>query len=170
MADEQNQTPNVEPQGAPHGDSQTEPHGDSTDYKALYEQLKADARKWEDRAKANLDKAKAYDELQAQAQQQAQANKSLEEQVADIRSQLNASNVANMRLKISSEKNVPERFVFGATEDEMRESAEAFLEEVSKIKQAPTAPIIPNDGNSPHNNTEALTDYEQAVHKFLGGN
>lgn len=157
---------NVEQQAAT-----VEQQGDTeqqTDYKALYEQLKADSRKWEDRAKSNKEKADAYDALQAKASEQAQANKTLEEQVADIRNQLNASNAANTRLKIASEKGVPERFVFGATEDEMRENADAFLDEVAKAAKKPTAPVVPTEGKAPETKS-GLSDYEQFAVNFFGG-
>ena len=148
--------------------SQTEPPSEP-DYKALYEQFKTEARKWEDRAKSNLDKAKAYDELQAKAQQQAQANKTLEEQVAEIREQLNASTATNLRLKVASEKGVDASILFGSTEEELRANADAMLAWREQTAQKPTAPILPNDGKEPENSGEP-SDYEQRVHNFFGGN
>lgn len=145
------------------------PPVDSTDYKALYEALKSDARKWEARSKENAEKAKAYDELQAKANAQAQANKTLEEQVADIRNQLNASTLANARLKVASEKGVPADLIFGSTEEEMRDAADAILKFREDTAPKVAAPVIPNEGKTPGGGAMP-SDYEQMVHDFFGGN
>ena len=131
------------------------------DYKALYEQLKADSRKWENRAKDNAEKAKAYDELQAQS-------KTLEQQVADIRDQLNRTNMANLRLKVASETGVPENLLFGSSETELREHADAILKLVDAAKVKPAAPVIPTDGKTP-DNAGQLSTLEQQVHNLFGG-
>ena len=148
--------------------SQTEPPSEP-DYKALYEQFKTEARKWEDRAKSNLDKAKAYDELQAKAQQQAQANKTLEEQVAEIREQLNASTATNLRLKVASEKGIDATLLFGSTEEELRANADAMLAWREQTAPKPTAPIVPKDGNVPSNQNNP-SELGEFAHNFFGGN
>ena len=53
------------------------PETDETDYKALYEKTLAESRKWENRSKANAEKAKKFDKLES-------ANKTLEERVSEI--------------------------------------------------------------------------------------
>lgn len=138
------------------------------DYKAMYEQMKAESRKWEDRSKQNLEKAKAYDALQAQAQQQADANKTLEQQVADIRDQLAASNVANIRLRVASEKGIDAALLSGSTEDELRASADALLAWREQTAPKPTAPIIPTDGNTPANAGQP-SELGRFAHNFFGG-
>lgn len=142
------------------------------DYKALYEQLKADSRKWEDRAKANKEKADAYDQLQAQANAQAEANKTLEQQVADIRDQLNASNAENLRMRVAAEKGIDAegmKFLAGSTEDELRASADELIELAKKMAPKPAAPIIPTDGNTPSNISEP-SHLGQFAQDFFGGN
>lgn len=68
----------TEPQGA----------GEPTDWKAEYDKLLADSRKWERRAKDNAQKAKAYDELAAKSMTDAEradaATKRAEEAEAKI--------------------------------------------------------------------------------------
>lgn len=60
--------PEPEPEGAS-GEGQSTPEQPATDepekdYRKLYEQLLAQSRKWEDRAKRNADKAKRLDEIE----------------------------------------------------------------------------------------------------------
>ena len=54
--------------------AQETPAPPAVDWQAKYEQAVAQSRKWEERSKANADKAKAYDAL-AQQQAGAQANR-----------------------------------------------------------------------------------------------
>lgn len=133
------------------------------DYKALYEraeaelqQVKAESRKWEGRAKENREQADA-------------SKKTLEQQVADIRSQLEASNIANLRLKVAAEKGVDESFLIGTTEDELRSSADALIAWREQAAQKPTAPIIPADGKTPENIGEQ-SQLGKFAHSFFGGN
>lgn len=139
------------------------------DYKAMWEQAKAESRKWEDRSKENFEKAKAYDDLQAAAKAQEEANKTLEQQVADIRDQLNESNAANLKMKVANEKGIDARFLIGETEDELRSSADALIAWRDMTAPKPAAPIIPADGNTPAN-IEKPSTMEQFAHSFFGGN
>lgn len=54
--------------------AQETPAPPAVDWQAKYEQAVAQSRKWEERSKANADKAKAYDAL-AQQRADAQANR-----------------------------------------------------------------------------------------------
>jgi hypothetical protein len=73
------------------------PSGESTpDYKALYEQLQSQSRKWETRAKANADKAKKWDAAEA-------ANRSEAEQAADRASQAEARAQAAITAAVNAE-------------------------------------------------------------------
>lgn len=67
----------------PATDPQPQPEESTPDYKALYEQLQGQARKWETRAKTNADKAKKWDQTEA-------ANRTEAEQATDRATQAEA--------------------------------------------------------------------------------
>lgn len=122
------------------------PKEDKTDWKA-------EAKKWEGYARANLEKAKAYDAQQQAAQKAADEAKTLEQKVADLTGQFNAAQAENVRMKVAAEKGVPAELLQGQTEDQMRE----FADKLAAFRQSgvpATAPVIPNDGNVPNINVK----------------
>ena len=150
-------------------DGQNATPAQGTDWKAEYEKLKGESRKWEERAKANKAKADAYDEQQKAA---AETKKTLEQQVADIQAKLNASETKNTRLRIAAEKGVDAALLQGTTEDELTTSADALLAafEAYALKKAPaSAPVVPNDGDAP-DTTKRTSGIGQFAHDFFGGN
>lgn len=110
-----------------------EPNGEEPDYKALYEEEKAHARKWEKQAKANR---AAADEL-AKAQE---AGKSAEQKIADLEMRLDqkekAEKRAKLAAKVAEEKGVPADLIVGDDEDSMNEFADRMLKHFQK-KPAP---------------------------------
>ena len=119
------------------------------DYKALYEQLKADARKWEDRAKANKQKADKYDEMSA-------GNTSVEERIAALEAEnkamKDAAAHAQLVAKVASATALPEALVAtlsGSDEETLTAQAQAIS--ALKPKGAPSAPEagkFPRDTNA----------------------
>jgi hypothetical protein len=75
---------------------QPELEASAPDYKALYEQLQGQARKWETRAKANADKAKKWDQTEA-------ANRTEAEQAADRATQAEARAQAAITAAVNAE-------------------------------------------------------------------
>lgn len=108
---------NTQAQGT--GGEQQEP-----DYKALYEEAKANSRKWEKQAKANKE---AAGEL-AKAQE---AGKTAEEQIADLKKRLDDKERAEERRKVAAkvarEKGVPADLLVGDTAEEMEAWADGLL-------------------------------------------
>lgn len=109
---------------------------ETPDYKALYEQAKADldkrtaeARKWESRSKANFDK-----------------NKTADERIADLEKKLaeqeKAASRAELANKVASAKNVPADLLVGDTEDEMN----AWADKMAAAFKKKPAPSVPNSG------------------------
>jgi hypothetical protein len=82
----------------PATDPQPQPQLEASapDYKALYEQLQGQARKWEARAKANADKAKRWDQTEA-------ANRTEAEQATDRASQAEARAQAAITAAVNAE-------------------------------------------------------------------
>ena len=131
MADENNQAEVID---------NNEPHGEEIDYKAMYEQAKAESRKWESRSKANAEKAKKFDELE-------NANKTLEERVASIEAAnkaLEDEKAHNELVKrVAEATGVPEGIVsaLSATDEEtMTAQAIAIVENYKTPGGAPKAP------------------------------
>jgi hypothetical protein len=119
------------------------------DYKALYEQLKADARKWEDRAKANKQKADKYDEMAA-------GSSSVEERIAALEAEnkamKDAKAHAELVAKVAAATALPEALVAtlsGSDEETLTTQAQAIS--ALKPKGAPSAPEagkFPRDSNA----------------------
>ena len=110
-----------------------------------------DEQKWERRAKENFEKAKRLDEIEM-------AKKSVEERlIAERDAALAAAEserTERLREKISRETQVPPDRITGATEEEMRESAESALswaKEFSKTQGPIGAPAsaVTGDGKAP---------------------
>lgn len=124
---------------------QNDGNQDETDYKALYEQAKADAdkakaaaRKWEERSKANKAKADKYDAATA-------GEESLEDRIAKLEADKLALQQANARrelvAKVAAEVGISEALVdslSGTDEETLTKQAQAFAE--LKPKGAPSAP------------------------------
>lgn len=117
-----------EPQETQGAEQREEP-----DYKALYEQMKATSRKWEERAKANKS---AADELGRVRE----AGKTAEEQLADLKRRLDEKERDEERrrsaTKVARKKGVPAELLAGDTEEEMEAWADAMLAHF-KPKAAP---------------------------------
>ena len=108
------------------------------DYKAMYESLKADARKWEERAKANKEKADRWDAASA-------GSESVEERIAKLEAENTAMKEAKKRAKlvakVAAATELPEAIVAslsGDDEQTLTESAKAIS--ALKPKGAPRAP------------------------------
>lgn len=120
---------------APTGAEGTEPNGEGQepDYKALYEQEKANSRKWEGRAKVNKT---AADEL-AKAQE---AGKTADEKIASLEKRLDEKEKAEKRMKlvaaVAEKKGVPADMLAGDTEEELEKWADKML---AYAKKSPAA-------------------------------
>ena len=113
---------------------------DGKDYKAMYEQAISESRKWENRSKANAEKAKKYDEME-------EAKKTLEERVASIEAANKALSDEKERAKlvkaVAAATGVPESIVstLSATDEEaMTAQAQAIAENYKTPGGAPNAP------------------------------
>lgn len=121
-----------EPQGG-----QAEPQG--TDWKA-------EARKWEERAKANKAKADKWDEQEAQAPTVESLKQRLDEMEKESqRAKEEAAHTAAL-MQVSQETGVPASLIHGGTEQEMRESAQAVSDYAKQL-----SPGYPSDkgGSNP---------------------
>lgn len=118
--------------------NQTEPHG--TDWKA-------EARKWESRAKANAEKARKWDEEEekqkTELQKEREAREKAEAELNKVTAQAEHLMLVN---KVSSETGVPADLLHGETEEELEKSAQAISDFA-----ASKSPSIPSDkGGSPN--------------------
>lgn len=110
--------------------------GDATDWKAQ-------ARKWEERAKANAEKARSYDELQetqkSELQKAQEAAKKLQDELDGVKRKA-ALDAA--RQAVAKEAGVPADLVAGDDEDSMR----AFAKAVAAFAKPGPAPKPPATG------------------------
>ena len=143
MADNPNANPAQEDGGEP-------------DYKALYEQWKSEARKWEDRAKASKEKADKWDAASG-------GEDSLEERIAKLEADKLALEQEKARhalvAKVAEATGISETLVAalnGSDEDALMAQAKAIAE----LK--PTgAPNVPEAGRFPSNDTGTKSNAER---------
>lgn len=106
----------------------TKSHDDDAQETAKWKEL---SRKWEKQAKANLDKAKAYDELKAKQDEQEPTLKALQDEINALKSANVAANAEAKRQAllntVSAATGVPTTLIQGANEEEMTESANNVL-------------------------------------------
>lgn len=139
--------------------------GQEPDYKALYEQLKAESRKWEDRSKANKAKADKLDELMA-------GNESIEERIAALEAENKAMRDAEARhalvAKVAASTGLSESIVAtlsGADEEALTAQAQAIAD--LRPKGAPSAPEAGRfpRGEQQRSNAQQFGDY---IDQMLG--
>ncbi|WP_165247489.1 hypothetical protein [Adlercreutzia sp. ZJ141] len=140
------------------GGQQQEP-----DYKALYEQAKANSRKWETRAKSNKEAAEELAKLQGNG------GKSVEQQIAELKAKLDEKEKAEQRAsiaaKVAREKGVPVDLLNGETEEEMGAWADKMLAHF-KTKPAPKV----SDPGSFDKGTGGNDELREFARKLTGNN
>ena len=103
------------------------------DYKALYEAEKKHSREWEKKAKANRTAAAALEEAN-------NANKTAEDQIADLKKRLDDKEKEEKRSKIAAkvaqEKGVPASLIVGDDEESMSKWADDMLAAFKKAARA----------------------------------
>lgn len=132
---------------------------------------KAEARKWESRAKENLTVAKANEDAAKRLAEIEEANKT-EAQKAQERLEAAERRASELeakasRAEVAAAKGVPMELLSGSTREELEASAEALL---AFRGEAPKGPVIPNQGKSPDRADLALNGdgLEEAINKALG--
>ena len=131
------------PQGTPETPAETvidAPAQDATDWKA-------EARKWEARAKENAVKARRADELEESQKSEIQK---AQERAEAAEAALAAKEHEATRLRIAAAHGVPANLLSGSTEDEIEASAQALIE--FRGEQSPpdhARLVIPTEGGSP---------------------
>ena len=127
MAEDQSQQADETAAGTGAGEGGSEP-----DYKALWEKSQADlekakanSRKWEDRSKANADKAKAYDASQEKAKTVEERLAALERENADLRAARDRSALVESVARATGLDTSIVGALNGADEDALTEQANA---------------------------------------------
>ena len=138
MADEQTtSTTPAAVEGA--ATEQTQPDA-LAELQAKYDALLKDSRKWEERSKANADKAKAYDELADKAAASAANLSEAERELAETKKKLAVATVA-------AGAGVPADLLKGETVEELQASADAL--KAFAASQAPGYPTDKGAGATP---------------------
>lgn len=94
------------------------------DWQAEAEKWKSFARKHEDIAKANAEKAKRFDEFE---ESQKSEQQKLADKLAAAEARAAELEAAKLRAEVAAEKGVPANLLTGSTEDELRAAADALL-------------------------------------------
>ena len=150
MADATQGAQPTEPTGAePHG---TDTTGEERDWKAEYEKVLAQSRKWEQRSKDNAAKAKELDELKAATQTDAErladAQKRAEEAEAKVKAYEAKAERAAIVAEVAAAKAVDADWLSRMAGDG-REDIEANADWLkARIAGAPIYPSVPDNGHS----------------------
>lgn len=131
---------------------------------------KSEARKWEDRAKANKSAADKLAEIE-------EASKTAEQKAAERTAELEAKvkqyetreQIAAWKAEVSTETGVPAAALAGNTEEEIKAHAETLKPLIAQAQTAKPQPlIVPAEGKTPVAlNSSALED---AMRKAVGAN
>lgn len=148
------------PEGAPEG----------TDWKA-------EARKWETRAKENLNKVKELEPAQARlAELEAEGQTELQKAIARAEAaeqKLNAADTAareSLVTLVAEAKKVPAKYLTGNTVEELRASADEFLADIQAIAPDNKVGVIPTTGTGNPNPDVSSLDTGRARAQALLNN
>lgn len=148
MSDE-TATPTEEPTITP--DAPTEPQGkEETDWKA-------EARKWESRAKADHDAAKAWREYE---QSQKSEHEKLAEDLANARAEASQASTTLLRYQIAAEKSIPSdalELLIGSTREELEANADKLLSLIANQSKPKTPKPDENQGKPAPSSLGQLT-------------
>lgn len=145
MAEEQGAEPVETEGGAPNG---TEP--EEKDWKAEYEKLLKHSRTWEDKAKRLADKAKKFDELEAQSMTDAERASAAEKRAAEAEAKVaeyeRKAERDGIVAEVAAEKGVDAEWLSrlaGDTREEVEANAD-FL--AKKLSGQPIYPSVTDNG------------------------
>lgn len=126
---------------APHGDPPPDKGGNDIDWEARFQALQKDARKWEERSKANAKQLAELEPLAKRARELEDASKTdLERLTADVQTHQGRADKAEgelLRLRVALRKGLSEtqaRRLIGSTEDELEADADDLLASFSPKK------------------------------------
>lgn len=144
--------PNPKEQTDENGVNEEQNRQEEPDYKALYEKEKANSSKWEKYAKANLDKAKQYDEAADELGKANEQRTTFEERLRALEDENKQLRMQQARAaavsEVAGETGLPESVIAalgGNTKDELAEAAKSVAE---YVKRSP-APYVGSDGKAP---------------------
>lgn len=129
-----------------------------TDYAAEAEKWKALARKNEQRAKENADKAKRLDDLEESQKTELQK---LQDQLAAAQSAAATAEAARLRASIAAKHGVPEALLTGSTEEALEEAATALLAFKGTQPSAPSPDGQGKQGDPLNSGVKQITSLDE---------
>lgn len=140
------------------------------DYKAEYERLKSESRKWENRSKSNLaeknaeaEKAKKWEEY---VNSQKTDSEKLNEQLANAQKEAESARTSLAKYRIAAEKGISIEaldFIQGSNEEEISSNADKFLSILGSLGSTQKT-VLPVKTQGIDSNTETLSsDPREAV-------
>lgn len=127
-----------------------EPQGDGTDWKA-------EARKWESRAKADHDAAKAWREYELS---QKSDHEKLAEELARVQAEASQASAELLRFKIAAEKGISgdaTKLLKGSSQEELEAEAELLLSLIANQSKPKQPQPDENQGKPAPSNVGQLT-------------
>lgn len=150
------------------------PHGTDggTDFEAKYKEALAQSRKWEERAKANKDKADKWDAYEQEGMTEAEkATKRAEEAEAELATLKAERQHAADAAEVARETGVPvEYLTFCSSREAMQQMAEKWQAEhgdpqTPAAASAPSTRYIRPDGAKPSNRDLFAAEFESLFFK-----
>lgn len=142
-----------------------EPHGE-LDYKELYEKSVAESRKWEERSKANFEKAKLWDEAE-------EKNKTVEEKLAALTAENKTLKDERARAELVSQiakATGVDRAIIASLNGADEETLTAQAKAIADAYAAPAgAPSVPEAGKFPKEADVHTNERKEFAHNFFTG-
>lgn len=142
-----------------------EPHGEPN-YKELYEKSVAESRKWEERSKANFEKAKLWDEAE-------EKNKTVEEKLAALTAENKTLKDEKARAELVSQiakATGVDRAIIASLNGADEETLTAQAKAIADAYAAPAgAPSVPEAGKFPKDSETAKDDVRAFVRDMFSG-
>lgn len=128
---------------------------------------KAEARKWEQRAKDNLARATEHESAAKRLAELEDAQKSEVEKANDRAAKaeqaLAAAQSQALRAEVAASKGVPLELIHGTSRDELEAAADALI--AFRGEQKPAAPFVAREGNNPQ---PAASDARESIRALFG--
>lgn len=140
-----------------------EPQGSETDWKA-------EARKWEKRAKEANQFKEAADKWQEYEKSLKPEQERLSDALKQAQADAQSAKIALLRYEVAADKGLPAesiKLLNGANRDELEEAADSLMAIIAKQSEPKTPKVDPTQGRVSQNGTSTQDQFAAAISSIL---